>query len=205
MDLESVDLVMKTARSVRRKLDFDRPVPLALIKEAISVAVQAPTSQAGENWRFIVVTDPDTKSGLASLYRESLEELRIRRGIELKPGQRALIERMHEIPCLILVCVIGKPGVTPAEQVAFYGSILPAAWSLMLALRARSLGTTWTTLLSAKQLEVATLLGIPGNVTQTVMLPVGYHKNAVLRVADRKSAEQVTFHNLWGKTTASQT
>ncbi len=53
MDLESIDTVLKTARSVRRKLDFEREVPLALIEDCIDVATQAPVPLAGESWRFV--------------------------------------------------------------------------------------------------------------------------------------------------------
>src|SRR6185369_7094039 len=43
IDLASVDRVLRTTRSVRRRLDLDRPVPAELIEEAIDVALQAPT------------------------------------------------------------------------------------------------------------------------------------------------------------------
>jgi nitroreductase len=94
---------------------------------------------------------------------------------------------------------MGRPGESQSQQTAFYGSILPAAWSLMLALRARNLGSTWTTLLSARQEEIAEILDIPDDVTQAVMLPVGYMKEAVLKVADRLPAGDVTFLNRWGE------
>ena len=84
-------------------------------------------------------------------------------------------------------------------DVAYCGSILPAAWSLMLSLRARSIGATWTTLLSARQQEVAQVLKMPAGTIQTVMLPVGYTKGAVLKRADRQAAAEVTFWNRWGE------
>jgi nitroreductase len=199
LDIESIDHALKTARSIRRKLDFDRDVPLAVVKECIDVAVQAPVGLAGENWRFIVVSEPATKSRIASIYGDILIGLTEQRGVELKPTHRALVKRLHEIPCMILVCAIGHPGESLSQQTAFYGSILPAAWSLMLALRARNLGSTWTTLLSARQEEIAEILDIPGDVTLAVMLPVGYMKEAVLKVADRLPASDVTFLNRWGK------
>ena len=199
MDLESVDLVLKTARSVRRKLDFERDVPQSVIEECIDVATQAPTGMGGENWRFVVVRQASVKSALAALYSEILIDLVQQRGIELKPTHKALIERLPDIPCMIFVCVTGQPGITKAEQVAFYGSILPAAWSLMLALRARQLGTTWTTLLSARQEQVSDILGMPNDAMQTVMLPVAYMKNAVMKVADRLPARDVTFVDRWGE------
>ena len=198
MDVESVDQVLKTTRSVRRKLDFERQVPLAVIEECIDIATQAPVGLGGENWRFIVVSEASVKSALAALYSEVLIDLSEQRGIELKSTHRALIEKLPDIPCMIFVCAIGEPGETRAQQIAFYGSILPAAWSLMLALRAREIGTTWTTLLCARPQEVASILGMPDDAMQTVMLPVAYTKNAVMKVADRLPAREVTYINRWG-------
>ena len=43
IDLASVDWVLNTTRSVRQRLDFDRPVPMTLIDEALNIALQAPT------------------------------------------------------------------------------------------------------------------------------------------------------------------
>lgn len=198
-DLENIDWILKTARSVRRKLDFDREVPMSVIENCIDIATQAPVSLAGENWRFIVVKDSSVKIEIAGIYNEVLAEIASQREVELKPTHRALMARLHEIPCMILVCAIGDPGEAMPEQTAFYGSILPAAWSLMLALRARNLGTTWTTLLSSRQDEIGKILGIPADVTQTVMLPVAYTKGAVMKVADRLQARQVTYLNRWGE------
>jgi nitroreductase len=162
--------------------------------------VQAPTGAAGESWRFIVVTEPDLKSRLALLYGEVLRGWAEQRGVPLKPTHRALVERLHEIPAMIFVCAEGEPAdASSASQVAYYGSVLPAAWSLMLALRARDIGSTWTTLLCRRQEEVARILGIPGNVTLTVMLPAGYLRGAVLKRADRRPATEVTFWNGWGR------
>lgn len=199
IDLGSVDTVLATARSVRRKLDFARPVPREVILECIEIAIQAPTGLGGESWRFLVVEAPMKKQAIARIYGAVLDELAQSRGVEIKPTQRALVDRLHEIPVMILVCTVADgPSEEIAGQVAYYGSILPAAWSLMLALRARDLGATWTTLLSSRQREVADVLDIPESVVNTVMLPVGYTKGAVLKRADRLAARQVTFFDRWG-------
>lgn len=200
IDVASVDTVLATARSVRRRLDFERPVPREVILECIDVATQAPTGLGGESWRFVVVTAPDKKQAIAAIYAEVLDELARARGVGVKPTQKALVARLHEIPAMILVCTIADgPSTEIAGQVAYYGSVLPAAWSLMLALRARDLGTTWTTLLASRQAEVAEILGIPDSVVNTVMLPVGYTKDARLKRADRLAAETVTFWDGWGE------
>ncbi|MGE0621613.1 MAG: nitroreductase family protein [Pseudomonadales bacterium] len=200
IDLNSVDTVLATARSVRRKLDFDRPVPREVILECIDLAAQAPTGLGQENWRFLVVTDTQKKRRLADLYAAVLAELAAVRGVAIKSTQHALVERLHEIPAMILVCTVAEgPGTEIPRQVAYYGSVLPAAWSLMLALRARGLGATWTTLLSSRQSEVAGILDMPPSVVNTVMLPVAYTKGAVLKRADRLAAREVTFWDAWGR------
>ncbi len=199
LDLASVDAVLSTARSVRRKLDFDRAVEPETIFECVNIATQAPTGLGGESWRFLVVTEPDRKRQLADLYRAVLTDLARQRGIEVKATQQALVDRLHEIPAMIFVCTTAeKPGAEIAGQVAYYGSIRPAAWSLMLALRARNLGATWTTLLASRQQEVAAILGMPDGVVQTVMLPVAYTKGAQLRQADRLDATHVTYWETGG-------
>ena len=51
------DELLTTTRSVRKRLDFDRPVPLELVKESIEVSLQAPTGSNTQGWHWIVVTD----------------------------------------------------------------------------------------------------------------------------------------------------
>ena len=202
--------VLETTRSVRRRLDFERPVDPALIERCIDAAVQAPTGLDREAWRFLVLTEPEPKAAVAELYRSSMEGLATRFRDRLPPEMRdrglpserptyvGLAENLHRLPALILVCSEGRPAPDDtAMQVAFYGSVLPAAWSLMLALRASGLGTTWTTLLVTEEERVAAALGIPPDVTQTILLPVAYTKGAVLKPARRKPASEVTYWNRW--------
>ena len=196
---ERVEHVLSTAMSVRKKLDFTRPVSREDLEACINVAVQAPTGLAGENWRFLVVTDPETKKQIAEIYCDVLVQIGETRGVTLKPTHNALMARLHEIPCMVFVFAIGEPTEDVSGQVGFFGSILPAAWSLMLAMRARGIGTTWTSLLTSRKDEIAKILNIPEGVTQTVMLPAAYTLGARLKPADRKPAEEVTFWDKWGE------
>ena len=211
LDYESVHHALRTTRSVRRRLDFERPVPPEVIEECIDVATQAPTGLNRESWRFVVVTDPGRKREIGDLYRRVFdgivaevaklppqpEEDRPRR---LGTTYRELADRLHELPALIVVCSLGQPSRDDtAQQVAFYGSVLPAAWSLMVALRARGLGSTWTTLLVRESAEVGRILDIPDDVTQTVLLPVAYTLGAKLRPAERTPAREVTVWNAGGR------
>jgi nitroreductase len=211
VDIDSVDLALSTTRSVRRRIDWERPIEREVIEQCIDIATQAPTGLLAEAWRFLVIVDPERKARMAEIYRSAFSELGAvraeyarRAGTDpppLKPVQQALADRLHEMPALILVCSEGRlDGVsdTVARQVGFYGSVLPAAWSLMVALRARGIGATWTSLHLMRESETARAFGIPENVTQTVLLPIGYTRDAVLRPAVRKPARQVTFWDAWG-------
>jgi nitroreductase len=206
----AVDELLATTRSVRRKLDLARAVEPEVIEDCIELALQAPTGAGGEGWRFLVVTDPDKKKALGELYQRAFDGFVALRGaaaqaageepVEVPPRYRQLAERLHEFPVLIVACICGRPEASVARQVAFYGSILPAAWSLMLALRSRGLGTTWTSVHLAHETEAAEILGIPPDATQTVLLPVAYMRDARLRRASRRPAREVTYWNRWGDT-----
>jgi nitroreductase len=209
LDPAPIDFALSTTRSVRRRIDFERPVSPKLLEDCIDVATQAPTGLNRESWRFVVVTEPSPKDALGALYRAAFDDLVAVRFAELSaaghevptpgPAYRLLAERLQDFPALVLVCSEGRPHPEDAaQQVAFFGSVLPAAWSLMVALRARGLGATWTTLLAQRSAEVARVLEIPEDVTQTVLLPVGHTKDAVLRPAARRPAREVTYWNRWG-------
>ena len=76
----AIDEILRTTRSVRRRIDFDRPVEARVIEECIDIATQAPTGLPPESWRFLVLTDPAPKQALAALYRSALETLARTRG-----------------------------------------------------------------------------------------------------------------------------
>ncbi|MEM1433196.1 MAG: nitroreductase family protein [Pseudomonadota bacterium] len=200
LDLHSVDALLSTTRSVRRKLDFDRVVEPELLYQCIDLATQAPMGIGGESWRFLIVTEPERKRAVADLYRDVIEGFEAAGRLQIKDTQRALIARLPDMPAMIFVYINAPaPGAEVAAQVGFYGSILPVAWSLMLALRSRGLGTTWTSLLASRQAELAQLLDAPPDSTLTVMFPVAHMKGAVLKATSRQPAEAVTFWNSWGE------
>lgn len=195
--LRLFDEMLSTARSVRRRIDFSRVIERQVLLDCIDVAVQAPTGAGAESWRFLVVEDAVKKRELARIYGDVMRVYVDERRLELKSSHRAMLDRLHEFPAMVFACMTTQPQSTRAAQIAFYGSILPAAWSLMLALRARGIGSTWTTLLSARHDEVAQVLGLPDSASHVVMLPIGYTKDAKLRRAPRASASEVTFWNDW--------
>ena len=61
MDLAAADHLLTTTRSVRKRLDFSRPVDTAVLERCIAIALQAPTGSNQQGWHFVVVTDADKR------------------------------------------------------------------------------------------------------------------------------------------------
>lgn len=223
LDLASVDHVLTTTRSVRRRLDFDTPVPPDLIEEALQIALQAPTGANTQTWRFIVVTDAGDKVKIADYYRlgaaayvdgktglskTGVTMMREYAADDLRQQQREgllrsggyLMEQLQRAPVMIISCIEGRfEHEDVFVQASMWGSILPATWSLMLALRSRGLASAWTTLHLLYEKEVAALLGIPAGYTQAALLPVAWLTGGDLKPAKRLPVEEVTSWGRWGQ------
>ena len=70
------DELLSTTRAVRRRLDFDRPVPLPLVEECIRIALQAPSGSNARGWHFVVVSDAAKRQRIGELYRQGFESYR---------------------------------------------------------------------------------------------------------------------------------
>jgi nitroreductase len=212
VDLATIDHLLTTTRSVRRRLDLGRPVAPEVLERCLEIALQAPTGSNAQGWHFLVVTDADRRRTLGRLYRRAFE---IYAGMQ-RPAYAAedpraaqmprivdsatwLAEHLHEVPVHIVPCIQGRvEQAGTLAQASVYGSILPAVWSLMLALRARGLGSAWTTLHIMFEQEAAAALGIPADVTQVALLPVAYFRGTDFRPARRLPARERTYWNAWG-------
>jgi nitroreductase len=201
----SPDELLSTTRAVRKRLDLDRPVPLEVVREALAVALQAPSGSNSQGWHWIVLTDPGVKPRVAELYKRSY---RAYRGAKPQPASAAqerlaassdyLSEVMAQVPVLVIGAItVGAAGLPAGNQAGLWGSLLPAAWSLALALRARGLGTAWTTLHLNYEREVAGVLGLPADVRQGVLLPVAYTKGTDFKPGPRADLDAVVHVNGW--------
>jgi len=70
----------------------------------------------------------------------------------------------------------------------------------MLALRARGLGSAWTTLHLRYEKASAVLLGIPAHIAQAVLLPVAYDTGDDFKPARRVPARERTYWDGWDQT-----
>ena len=214
MDLATADHLLTTTRSVRKRLDFSKPVDLGVVKRCLEIAFQAPTGSNAQGWSFVVVTDADKRRGLADLYRKAFElyannpdlrptfgddDLRMKQLPRVVDSAMYLAEHMHEAPVLVIPCIEGRvENAGTLAQASVYGSILPAAWSFMLALRARGLATAWTTLHIMFEQDAAKILGLPEHVTQTALFPVAHYTGTDFKPAKRIPAAQLVHWNSWG-------
>ena len=225
MDLAAIDHVLTTTRSVRKRLDLTRPVEPEVIQRCIEIALQAPTGSNLQGWRFMVVTDPGKRAALAQIYgkaRQTYYEMQADQPPQIPAGdlraaQRARVsesslylgEHLHEVPVHIIPCIEGRMEEAPhlsqlteygtAYHAAIYGSIYPATWSLMLALRARGLGSAWTSLHLMYEKEAAAILGVPDSIIQAALLPVAYFKGTDFKPAKRIPAQELTYWDTWGQ------
>ncbi len=167
----NADEVLTTTRSVRKRLDLNRPVPRDILVECVEIAHQAPTGSNTQGWRWLFVEDPAKKKALADMYRANFypyindpnRPKRDDQGERILDSATYLADVLDQVPVLLIPLIAGRLDVgTPAfQQASSWGSLLPAVWSFMLALRERGLGSAWTTLHLPNEREAADLLGIP--------------------------------------------
>ena len=110
-----------------------------------------------------------------------------------------LREHLHEVPVLLVPTIDGRmEHQSIFDQAGRWGSVLPAVWNFMLALRSKGMGSAWTTIHLHKEREMAELLGIPyDDVTQAGLFPVAYTIGTDFRAASRAHSEQTIHWNGW--------
>jgi nitroreductase len=202
------DDVLATTRTVRKRLDLTRPVEREVLEDCLLLAQQAPSSSFAQNWHFVVVTDAGKRAALGGLWRGVAGPYLERRAAaaaadrsvaRIGEAVRHLAEHIHEVPVHVIPCVEGRTDGKPAAaQASRWASIIPAAWSFMLAARARGLGTAWTTFHLRHEREAAELLGIPyDKVMQAALIPVAYTIGTEFKPAVRKSLDTMAHWDHW--------
>jgi nitroreductase len=206
------DELLTTTRTVRKRLDLEKPVPLELIRECIEIALQGPSGSNRQTWHWLVITDRELRAQIGEYYRRAVARYLESSGAagklyadhpERGPIQRRignsvayLGERMGQVPVLVIPCLQAKT-LPAGNQAGLWGSILPSAWSYMLAARARGLGTAWTTLHLNYEAEVAELLGLPADIRQSVLIPTAYTIGTDFNPAPRQPLDEVLHHDAW--------
>ncbi|MGW7682161.1 nitroreductase family protein [Kribbella sp. NPDC054772] len=206
------DELLTTTRTVRKRLDLERPVPMELIRECIEIALQGPSGSNRQTWHWLVITDAEKRAAVGEYYRRAVEQYLAgpgaagklhaddpdRSAVQRRVGDSVayLGERMGQVPVLVIPCLKAK-SLPAGNQSGLWGSILPSAWSYMLAARARGLGTAWTTLHLTYEQEVSELLGLPEDIRQTVLIPTAYSIGTDFKPAKRQPLDDVLHIDGW--------
>jgi nitroreductase len=196
-DLAQIDRLLTTTKAVRRRLDLTRPVDRDAVVECIRLASYAPNASNSQEWRWVVVDDPELRAQVGEQYRKvtvpavaPMLERKLQDGDEA--GARIsrsilyLADHMHEVPVLVIPCYdvaaaherygrLRGPEYAPNQmEPGMYASIYPAVWSFLLALRSRGFGSVLTTAHQLDQPAMAAILGLPDTWFQTALLPVAH-------------------------------
>jgi len=184
-----------------------------VLEECLDVALQAPNGSNLQAWQWVVVDERAQIEALALIYNEAIAEYakqydsdRSRMGAGAAPGFDRLTEsvmylaaNLHRVPVMVVPCIVGRmerAGVF--HQASQWGSVLPAVWSFMLALRSRGLGSAWTTVHLHREEQAAEVLGIPyDRYTQAGLFPVAYTLGSEFKRARRQPAGAVMHWNRW--------
>ncbi|MEV0350006.1 nitroreductase family protein [Nonomuraea sp. NPDC050680] len=207
-----LDELLTTTRSVRKRLDLDRSVPIELVRECLEIALQAPSGGNRQGWHWIVVTDPELRGRIGDYYARSAQvyfssgsvtasmsqDDPARAEVQQRVAASAvhLAEHMGQVPVLVIPCIQASR-LPEGNQAGLWGSLLPAVWSYMLAARARGLGTAWTTLHLAYEREVAELLGLPDDIRQGALIPTAYYTGDTFKPASRLPLDDVLHLDRW--------
>ncbi len=206
------DELLTTTRSVRRRLDLTRPVDRRVVEECLRLAFQAPNGSNLQLYGWVLVDDPEVRAAMAAVYRAGMQDQidagATSRGADppAAPPRSAMTasvlhlrDHLAEVPVLVVPTIADRlDGASIFAQASLWGSVLPAVWSFMLALRSRGLGSAWTTVHLHREQEMADVLGIPfSSVTQAGLFPVAYTLGASFRPADRARSEASIHWNHW--------
>jgi nitroreductase len=196
-----------TTRAMRRvKPD---PIPMDVQARILDAAVRAPSGGNTQNWRFMLVDDPQVKAAIGPIYREALGALwgtyykpRVDAAaanpddpestsfIKMRASAQHLADHYETYPLLLF-------GFAKGDSSG--GSIFPAVWSAQLAARAEGVGTALTSVLAFRAAEVLEILGVPADEGwhMACCITFGYPTGR-WGVPARVPAHEVAHRNRWG-------
>jgi nitroreductase len=196
-----------TTRAMRRVTPD--PIPLDVQKRILDAAVRAPSGGNTQNWRFLVVDDPEVRNQLGPIYRrcmamlwETIYKDRIaaanaapddpesKEMLSIQRSAQHLADHFEVYPMLLFSFVQFDPSG---------GSIFPATWSAMLAARAEGVGTALTSVFHFEIAAVLELLGVPADEGWLFSSCVTFgYPTGRWGVAPRRPVHEVSFRNKWG-------
>lgn len=153
------------------------------------------------------VSDVDKRAAITDIYRslgqgyltDAVRSQSVSQSRRVYECALALSRILARVPVHVIPCTGRRPyDADSLAAASTWASIIPAGWSFLLALRARGLGSVWTTLHLARAGDVADLLGILDPVSQAALFPVAFTIGTDFKRARRPPAETITSRNTCG-------
>jgi F420 biosynthesis protein FbiB-like protein len=173
---------IRSRRSVRQfRVD---PVPSEILERILETATRAPSAHNRQPWRFVVVTSPEGKEGLAAGMGAKFRQDLAADGLP-EPEIRSVITRSYDritnAPVVIALCFDGSlgdqypdPVREMAEQIMGVQSVALAGGTLMLAAHAEGLGSVWMCAPLFAPDSVRFSLGLPEIWNPQALILLGY-------------------------------
>ncbi|MFQ6094502.1 MAG: nitroreductase family protein [Candidatus Bathyarchaeia archaeon] len=198
--------LIKARRSVKAYLP--KEIPEAIILRIFEAAIWAPSAHNAQPWRFIVITDHDTRRKLAEAMAEVWAEDLTRDGVSVDIRRSLVessIERFTEAPMLIIACTtMEEMDRYPDERrqrlehLMATQSLAAAIQNILLAAHSEGLSSCWFCAPLFCQDVARKVLGIPRDVEPQALITLGYPSEQP-DPPPRKPLEEVIFRNRWGE------
>jgi nitroreductase len=197
-----------TTRAMRRV--SSEPVPEDVQAAILDAAIRAPSGGNTQNWRFLLVDDPDVKGRIGPLYRDSNsqhwasvyadrlaaaaaapDDPESAQMVKVQRSAQWLADHFEDVPLYLFGFVQHDPTG---------GSIYPAVWSAMVAARTFGVGSSLTSVLGFfHPQETLEILGVPTDEGWIMACCVSFgYPTGRWGVASRRPVHEVSFRNRWG-------
>src|SRR5271154_6420338 len=117
----TIDELLTTTRTVRKRLDCDRPVERSIIEECVEIAMQAPSGANSQGWQWVFVEEPEIKARLAEIYRKQFDvTYRVTpintyevpadqaQAVRRRASATWLADNFERVPLIMVPCTQGK-------------------------------------------------------------------------------------------------
>lgn len=141
---------IQTRKSVRHFLD--KPIEDNKLQLILGAGRLAPSASNRQEWRFVIVRDPETRQRLVDAAR----------------GQQFV----GEAPVIIVACAATDDHIMPCGLPCFSIDVAIALDHITLAAVDQGLGTCWIG--AFNQDQVKQILGIPDEIRVVELMPIGY-------------------------------
>ena len=170
--MDIIDAI-KTRKSIRSFLD--KPVEETKLNTVLEAGRLAPSAANRQEWRFLVVRDPETRKRVA-----------------MAAGRQKFV---GEAPIVIVACAETDNKVMRCGQLSYPIDVAIALDHMTLAAVELGLGTCWIG--NFDEQLVNKILGIPDEIRVVQLLPLGYPMDPSAIEKNRLPVEKIVRYDRW--------